>query len=557
MLSYLSVKNFAIIENIEVTFEEGMTALTGETGAGKSLLIDAIGLLLGDRATTSIVRTGADYCEVSGLFIQLSDQVKAVLKALDIPYEEEELLIQRQISPSSQNRIKVNRQTITLQDLKQITKYLADIHTQHDTKRLINPETYLELIDHYDESVQTSISAYQEKRQAYLKALSDVNKLISARDSMDEKKDYLTFQLDELKKHNLEKGEEDALDETLEKLENFDKIFQAIKASSTLLKDQNALESIYEASRELESVSSYDALYNSLAERIKSAYFELDDIKDEVNQNLSSLDFDPNELERLESRKHTFETLRRKYRKSIDELVDYIDEIETELSTFANYEDALNEKENALKKTYEELKDKALILREKRQTIAHHIEKTLIQYLVDLELKDAQFDIAFEDVSLDDIYTSNVFKDDGIDTVDFYLSTNLGEPLKPLSRVASGGELSRIMLALKEILIENMHVSLMIFDEIDTGVSGYIASQVAKKMARIAQNTQVIAITHLPQVAARANHHAYIYKSSDDSRTKAFIKTLDHDGRIEALAEMISTDKVTDSARKSAAELLK
>ncbi len=556
MLSHLSVKNVAILENIEVNFNEGMTALTGETGAGKSLLIDAIGLLLGDRASSDIVRTNAEYGRIKGIFTGLSDQVKEALRDIDID-PADELTITRDISKTSQNRIKINHNTVTLQDLKSITQYLADIHTQHDTKRLINKDTYMELVDAFDDAIQKQKHSYQEKRNIYLTALDAYKTMAEEKNTMLDKLDYYKFQLQELENHNLVKDEEDTLDEQIELLENFDTIFQSIKTTKETLSDYNALENIYQASQTLDSIKHYNEDFTALSARLKSAYYELDDIKDDIAKALNTLDFDPDELETLQTRKHNLDTLKRKYRKTINELVEYEQELKTKIDAFENYDDALNEKKDALIDAFNALKADARTLHDLRAAAARTIETKLIGILKDLELKHTAFKIELEIAPLTDPMKQSAFKEDGIDTIDFTLSTNKGEALKPLSQVASGGELSRIMLALKEILTEHMNLALLIFDEIDTGVSGFVASQVAEKMYTISKRSQVITITHLPQVAARADHHAYIYKETDLDTTKAYVKDLDHDGRVQALAEMISSHKVTPSAIKSAKELLK
>ncbi|MFW6318782.1 MAG: DNA repair protein RecN [Bacillota bacterium] len=556
MLAYLSVKNVAILENIEVNFNEGMTALTGETGAGKSLLIDAIGLLLGDRASSDIVRTNAEYGRIKGIFIGLSDQVKDALRVIDID-PTDELTITRDISKTSQNRIKINHQTVTLQDLKSITQYLADIHTQHDTKRLINKDTYMELVDAFDDAIIKQKNVYQENRKRYLSALHAYNTMLEEKNTMLDKLDYYKFQLQELENHHLVKDEEADLDEQIELLENFDTIFQSFNTTKETLTDYNALENIYQASQTLDNIKHFNEAYTTLSERLKSTYYELDDIKDDIAKALSNLDFDPDELETLQTRKHNLDTLKRKYRKTINELVDYEEELKTKINEFENYDDALNEKKDTLINTFNTLKETATVLHDLRVNAARTIETKLLRILKDLELKNTQFKIVLEMASLTNPMIHTLFKEDGTDTIDFTLSTNKGEALKPLSHVASGGELSRIMLALKEILTEHMNLALLIFDEIDTGVSGFVASQVAEKMYTISKRSQVITITHLPQVAARADHHAYIYKETDQDTTKAYVKDLDHDGRIHALAEMISSHKVTASAIESAKELLK
>jgi DNA repair protein RecN (Recombination protein N) len=556
MLQYLSVKNFAILENIEVTFQNGFTALTGETGAGKSLLIDAIGLLLGDRANTDIVRTGEDYCEVKGLFVNLSDQVMQVLESLEISAPDKECLIIRQISKTSANTVKVNRQTITLQDLRLITEHLADIHTQHDTKRLINPETYLSLVDQFDLDTIELKKAYTFDLNHYMKALKAYNKLVNDKDNTLKELEFLRFQAEELARHQLKKGEEEAIESRLESLENFDTIYQNILKSLALFEQYELTETLYMIRSNFESISAYDPLYQTLKERMDTVYYELDDIKSTILDHSESLDFDPSELETLQSREHTLDLLKRKYKKSIDELIDYQEELNTSLETFEHYDDAIITHKKALNEAFNTLKNSANALSQKRQSIAREIEGKMLELLNDLELKQAAFEIRFTVSDMKDLTQASVFKKDGIDTVDFYLSTNKGEALKPLSKVASGGELSRIMLALKEILIKNMGLSLMIFDEIDTGVSGFVANQVALKMQSIAQSVQVITITHLPQVAAKSDAHYYIYKEERDQKTYAMIKVLNHTERIETIASMISSDKVTPHALKSAESLL-
>ncbi len=556
MLSYLSVKNLAIIENIEVSFEDGMTALTGETGAGKSLLIDAIGLLLGDRASSDVVRSGAPFCEVEGLFTNLRAEVVNALADIGIDCPDEECLISRKIKPNAANLIQINRKTVTLQDLRHVTTYLADIHTQHDTARLINPNTYVELLDAYGNATN-ALTAYQTARKHYLSVLEETKRLRAKKEDTIARMDMLVYQRDELKKHHLDIEEENHIEARLSTLRNFDKIYQGVKESLSYLKEKEALEAIYDAAATLENVGEYDAQYAALSERIKSAYYELDDAQSSLIDLMETLDFNPDELETLETRKHALDTLKRKYGKSISELIDLRDSIEETLTSFEDYDAVLNKQEMALSNAFEKAKKTALTLTEVRQRDAAHLASTLQALLADLELKDASFDVLFdskEPTSLDD---ASVFKKTGIESVDFLLSVNKGEAMKPLSHVASGGELSRIMLALKALLAKHMGLSLMIFDEIDTGVSGFVAGQVAAKIASIAKTTQVITITHLPQVAAVANHHYNIVKDSDALRTRAKIHVLDDHARIEALAAMISSDRITASARARAKELLK
>ncbi len=557
MLKHLNVRQFAIIENIEVDFETGMNVLSGETGAGKSLLIDAIGLLLGDRASNEIIRTGEEFAEITAIFEPVNDTVKQTLEALDIPVSSDELLIKRRIKKNSGNLIKVNHETVTLQDLKKITVHLADIHTQSDTERLINPDNYLDLIDRYDAETKSYKDAYQATRRTYLAALAAYEELKDEKATMLEKMDMLRFQAEEIAAHNLKEDELEAIEARLKTLQNFDVIFQAVKNAHGLLDESGALEQIYDAASALENVTDYDADYRSLKERIEAAYYELDDVRSTLAGRLEILDFDPDELEELETRKHTLDTLRRKYHREIGELIAYQKEIEEKIAAFSDYDETLEGARIKAEQAYRALIVSAKELREKRQKTAHAIENRLKEELSDLELKDASFKVVFETVEPESFTDRHAFMKNGTSKVDFHLSTNKGEPMKPLRKIASGGELSRIMLALKTLLVSEETLNLVIFDEIDTGVSGYVAGQVARKMHAIARDVQVLAITHLPQVAAKADHHYHIYKTSDENRTKTHLRLLDHEARIEHLASMISSDKVTKSALESARELLK
>ncbi len=557
MLTYLSVKNFAILENIEVQFKDGFTVLTGETGAGKSLLIDAIGLLLGDRASSTVIRSGFDTCEITGLFTNIPQAVEEILSSLDIPYEDNECLIKRQITTSGTNVIKVNQQAITLADLRNITQYLADIHTQHDTKRLINPETYLKIIDYYNPDVQKALNNYQKTYREYKESYTHYNSLLSSKDHALEKQTILKAHIEEIEKHDLKANELEEIEEELTQLQNFDKIFKNVSSTYENLTEFEVPEKIFEAHRMLEELASFDEIYRSLSKRLESTYYELTDIRDTISYIRTDLDFNPERLDYLETREHSLKTLSRKYHKTIEELIEYKDVLYDELNQYENMDQSIDKAYQNVLTIFEALKKAALSVSDLRKKTAKEIEKNLIEVLKDLELKSVDFEIQFKSVSLKNPLEISVFNDQGVDYVDFYLSTNIGETKRPLSKVASGGELSRIMLALKEIFMRNMKVSLMIFDEIDTGVSGYVASQVALKMKDISKRAQVLSITHLPQVAAKADVHYKIFKSSDDNRTKAFIKELNMNERIEAIAEMISSEEVTEDARRSAESLLK
>ncbi len=557
MLTFISVKNFAIIENIEVTFHEGMTAVTGETGAGKSLLIDAIGLLLGDRATSNVVRTGSEKAEVEGVFITKNPQIKSVFEQLDIDFNDGEIVIRRQITPSNNNIIKVNNQVVSLKDLRDITSKLADIHTQLDTHRLIHQETYLDIIDGFElTNTERLIETYHHQLNDYKKELAALKKLKNANNDLYERLDLLRFQKKELDEYNLIEGEETELNEAIEKMKNFDKIYQTLSTLKQRIEDADALGILYQTSKELQSISHLSEPYQTIQKRFENEYYELDDAFESLVEELNALDFNPQQLDRYQERLNDLENLQRKYRKTIPELIAYLTEITNDIDNIDHYDDVIIEHENRVKKAFNTVLNAAEDITTLRKRTAGFIEAELLRILQDLELPKTHFEIAFIAKDASDYLDSGIFFENGIDEVDFLLTTNVGEPLKSLSKSASGGEMSRIMLGFKNLLANSLGLSLMIFDEIDTGVSGYIAFQVAKKMQEIAKSTQVICITHIPQVAAISTHHIKLSKSVENNRTKAFVTALDGEKRVEEIASMISGDHITESTLKSARELL-
>lgn len=557
MLSYISVKNFAIIENIEVDFKKGMTALTGETGAGKSLLIDAIGLLLGDRATTNIVRTGSDKAIVEGIFVYSSKKIKDTLNNLDINSDSNELIIKRQITISNNNVIKVNNHSVTLSQLKDITSLLADIHTQFDTHRLINPQTYIDIIDGFEsDNTNKLIETYQEKLALYKKKLKELNILKNSNTDLLERLDLMKFQVEELESYNLDINEESDLLDKVEKMQNYDKIYQNLNEAILLLENTSVIDNIYTASKRIENIKEYSESFKVLNNRINESYYELLDTFEELKKEADSLDFDPKLLDSYEERLNILTTLKRKYRKELPDLIDYLEKTKQDILNIDNFDEIIRAKEEDVKISFDTVKSEASSLNKLRKKTSIYIETELLKTLEDLELKKTDFKIIFLNNIDNNYLNSSQFFSNGIDEVDFLITTNIGEPLKPLSKSASGGEMSRIMLGLKNLLVNSLELSLIIFDEIDSGVSGYVASQVAKKMKAISKSTQVICITHIPQVAALSDNHLFISKSVEDGRTKAYIKELLKEDRVNEIAQMISGDHVTTSALQSARELL-
>jgi len=557
MLTYISVKNFAIIENMDVTFYEGMTAVTGETGAGKSLLIDAIGLLLGDRATSNIVRSGSNKAVVEGIFHIENKQIHQILKDLEIEIEDNELIIHRQITPTNNNIIKINNHTVTLKDLRDITVKLADIHTQLDTHRLINQETYLDIIDGFQQQKsELLIHAYQLELEEYKKEQLKLKRLQLSNNDLTERLDLMKYQQKELEKYHLDPLEEEDLLLEVEKMENFDKIYQTLQNARQRIEENDALAAIYDSAKMVSDIADLSPEYQDIMARFEGYYYDLDDAFESLKQEIDRLDFNPEVLDEYQTRLNDLDNLKRKYRKTIPEIIDYLAEITEDIENVEHYDDVIKAQEKVVKEQFQNVVVEADKITALRKKTAKYIETELLRILDDLELPKTDFKVEFEPRASLHYEHSSCFFERGMDQVDFLLTTNVGEPLKPLSKSASGGEMSRIMLGFKSLLASSLGLSLMIFDEIDTGVSGYIAFQVAKKMKEIAKSTQVICITHIPQVAAISEHHIKIKKQVTDGRTQAYVEDLDGEERIYEIASMMSGNTVTEATITSAKELL-
>lgn len=555
MLTEITVKNFAIIEDINVKFNKNMTVLTGQTGAGKSLIIDAIGLVLGARADLDMIRHGFNESVVTAVFTDLGEDVLSVLNNFGIK-ESNELTITRTISNSSKSSIKVNDTNITLQQLKQIGLFLGDIHVQHDTYRLINKDTYLSFLDDFKNKTFLNVyNDYQLKRVKYFSDLKKYQECLKKNNDLNSKIDFLIFQKEELTALGLEVDLDKKLESEIEKLSNFDKIFSNLNEAYVLLSDDNLkLDNLYEAANNLKKVADFDPLYSENSQNLFDAYYLIDDVVSYLYKAKDQLDFDPNYLDELNSKLHEINKIKEKYKMTNNELIDYLDKITLELDLITNYEEAMATLEANLKKSFDILVQSALKLRDYRMREAKKCEKELVKECIDLDLENTRFEIVFNEVNFNDIYLSNLFLENGVDLVDFNVSFNVGEPLKPLSKVASGGELSRLMLAFKTIYLNKNHLSFMIFDEIDSGVSGLTARKIALKMHEISKKTQVLAITHLPQVACIADTHLYISKEEENKRTKTSVKALTYEEKVTEIAIMISglelSSSILDTARK-------
>ena len=554
MLNRLIVKNFAIIEDINISFHNGLTVLTGETGAGKSLIIDSISLLLGDRANSEMIRNGEEKALITGEFSFNNKRLGALLDSLDIDYVDNQITINRTIT-GNKNVVKVNNKVITLNELKAISKYLADIHQQFDMVKLLNKENYLEIVDgfkydlvnDYKNKYLTSLESLKNKEKEYLELLDRVNEI-------KERREEFEYQLKELEAFGLRENEEEEINSEIELLKNFDKIYELLHESKQLI-EKDSLSDIYEIKENISKLSNYQSEYADIYEKLNDHYYELESIFDDIKHKTNHLDYDPKRLDELEERRSDLRGLLKKYKKDIPELIAYKEELKLLLQSDEDLSISVNEKRKELEDSYNQTYDYAYNLSKLRSEISHNIEKELMANLKDLSLESI-FSIRINTQEKDKDLSLSIFNENGIDDIDFYIETNIGEGIKPLNKVVSGGEMSRIMLAIKALFIKSQKIETVIFDEIDTGISGEIAKKVALKIKDISLNSQVITITHLPQVASLSNNHIKISKEIIKGRTYTSIKELNIEEKIYEIALMISDGKVTNKQLEYAKEMV-
>ncbi|MDD3123388.1 MAG: DNA repair protein RecN [Candidatus Izemoplasmatales bacterium] len=557
MLKHLKITNFAIIDTIEIDFYSGFTVLTGETGAGKSILIDAISLLLGDRASQEMVRSGETTATIEAIFEYDHEQIRAKLNKLGIDTFDNEIKIYREITTQNKNIVKLNNISISIQDLKDITKNLSDVHSQFDTQRLINPSSYVELIDGFKRQMSEQyLDEYHDYLAVYKDKLHVFNNLSNTKKELNEKLEIYQYQLKDILKYKLSADEVDTLQEQENVLSNFDNIFSHLREAKSILEDQAMMDMFYQVFSSLERLSSVSKDFLELTQRTENYYYEMDDISHQINQKIDSMNFDPDELESIQERLHELQSLQEKYHMTIPELIEHTVFLENAVDQTVNFDEYIEKAKIELQKAFENVLKSTKNLTSLRIQVSEKITKELKNVLKDLVLPNTEFKIDIKQQSPKDMFDSSKFLNHGIDEIEFFISTNLGEPLKPLSKTASGGEMSRIMLAFKAIFIRSQNLSTIIFDEIDTGISGYVAKQIACKMQEISEFCQVISITHIPQVVAKGKYHLKVEKHEIKNRTVAKAYYLDLDSRIKEIAHMISGDKLSEASIQSAKELL-
>ncbi|MHC5269035.1 DNA repair protein RecN [Enterococcus sp. LJL98] len=553
MLLELTIKNFAIIPFLHIDFHKGMTALTGETGAGKSIIIDAMGLLAGGRGSSDYIRHGEDKCLLEGLFEwPTQPEFQLLMEELGIDSSDSFLILQRDMSRSGKNICRVNGRAVPLVQLRRVGSYLVDIQGQNDHQELLQPDRHLALMDHFgSKAFHLKLKDYQVLFESYQSLAKRTKKMQQNEQSYVQRIDMLRFQQEEIEQAALEIGEEEALIEERDKLVNHQKIVDALgKTYEILSAESNSLtDGVGLALSEIQEIETLDEGYQKISENLQSAYYLLQEVASETSRQLDYLELDEARLDEVMLRLELIHQLKRKYGETIPLILTYYEAISEELAAMTGSENQLEELEQQLAKKYEDVVTVAEELHQERKKIARRLEREIMQEVKELYMENTLFEIRFQT-------SPESLSETGMDQVAFYLSSNLGEDLKPLVKVASGGELSRILLALKAIFSKGKETTSIVFDEVDTGVSGRVAQAIAEKIAKIAQHSQVLCITHLPQVAAQADYQYFISKEVQAGRTQTKITQLNEEERKLEVARMLAGPEITDLTLQHATELL-
>lgn len=551
MLLEISIKNFAIIEEISLTFENGMTVLTGETGAGKSIIIDAMNLMLGARASLDVIRHGANKAEIEGLFsVGENAALTQILEENGIEVTEE-LIIRREILQNGRSIGRINGQMVNLTTLRAVGQYLVDIHGQHDQEELMKPNMHIRMLDEFGDSQFASVKKHYQDLFEHYRCLRQ--RVLTKQKNEQEHKariEMLEFQIAEIEAAALKSGEDQALNQKRDKLLNHKHIADTLTNAYVMLDDEefSSLSNIRSAMNDLMTLEEFDADYKDMSSNVSEAYYILEEVTKQLGDVIDELDFDAGSLQQIEARLEVIYSITRKYGGSVDDVLDYYENITKEYNLLTGNDESSDDMEKDLKRLEKELIVAAENLSQERHQLAKNLEAEIKQELADLYMEKADFQVQF---------SKGKFNRDGNEAIEFYISTNPGEGFKPLVKVASGGEISRLMLAIKSAFSRKEDKTSIVFDEVDTGVSGRVAQAIAQKIYKIGSHGQVLAISHLPQVIAIADYQFFIEKRSDENTTVSTVRLLSEEERVEEIAKMLAGSDITEMAREQARELLK
>lgn len=547
MLSLLHIENIAVIECADISFDKGFNVLTGETGAGKSIVIDAISAIIGERAYRDMIRTGTDKASVRAVFTHMP---KLDWFAENGVPHDPETMIQREVHMDGKNVCKVNGTLVTVSILRKLGMQLIDIHGQHDSASLFDENNHLQFLDAFADNGNLRAD-YAEKFETMSKLRREIERMTMDEGEKLRRMETLRYQIDEIIKANLEAGEDEALEERRKILQNAEKLADGINISVECLYGgedaDGAAGLLQQAERELGRLSRYTDAFESLHERVADLMYQVQDAAEELRDTRDDLSYSADELDKIESRLDEIHKLRRKYGATCQDILAYLEQAKQELDEIEFADDHLERLKKKFDTAEKTAWEAANVLRWSRQEAAEKLSERILSELAQLDMPRVQFCCEFTPTELGVT---------GADAIAFYMSANAGEALKPMSKVASGGELARIMLAMKNVLAEKDRVETLIFDEVDTGVSGRAAQRVAQKLLSVSKGKQVLCVTHLPQLAALANTHLLIAKEERDGRTYTTVTPLDLEGRKQELARIIGGTNITETTLKSAEEML-
>lgn len=529
MLEKLNIKNVALIKSLEINFQSGFNVILGETGAGKSIIIDSLNFALGSKADKTLIRAGEETMAVSALFVDVSNNVKSILCGFGLD-ESDEVLLSRTYSQTGKGEARINGEIVAISMLKQIGEALVDSYGQNESIALLKQKNHLEILDLYKPKDEIQV---KEEIQILIDKLNELNlkikKLGGDEASRERQIDLLSFQTNEIENANLQENEDEILEEKLKKLSNSEKIMEAISSAFELLGNENgAIATLKQSLNNLRSVERYDDKIEILSQKLDESIINIDELCEEIYSLSNDYDFNENELNQMIERRDVLDSLKRKYGGSLENVLKYLSEASEELEMLKNSKDILNSLENDKKKLLEVAAEKFNELGKIRRAHALEIEQKLSTALAELGILKAQFKVNFFPIvrSIEEVET---FSLNCMEDVEFLFSANLGEELKPLAKTISGGEMNRFMLAFKNIIADINGPSTLIFDEIDSGISGKVATQVAEKIAKLSKTYQVLCISHLPQVASMGDCFFFVSKANDGERTQTSIKMLSNE----------------------------
>jgi DNA repair protein RecN (Recombination protein N) len=568
VLKNLSIKNYALIDELELEFETGLNIITGETGAGKSIIIDALNLILGERATVEEIRSGADKAIVEGIFTIIGNKkVQQLLKDSEIECGDE-IIVRREVNQKGQSRAFVNDTPIPVSQLKHLGDFLVDLHGQHEHQSLLRPETHIDLLDDFG-GLDNLIKDFRGSYHELASKLDELRDLISKRDALKEKKELYAFQIKEIDEVNPVPGEIDKLESELKILENAEKLYEATTKLYEILYDSETSihDQLVVVRNQLQDLSQIDKLFETTREESESAKAIVDEITRFVQSYSSKIDFNPQRLEEIRERLGVLAMFKKKYGGSLEAAIEYREKIGREFELAENFDEEIKKLESSAGSARTKVSEIAERLSMKRREVGERVTKSIVGVLGEIGIDKSKFEVNItnreykaEDARLKPLAKlgKNFYEtsDKGFDDVEFYVSTNVGEEPRPLAKVASGGEISRIMLALKTILAKSDRLPLLVFDEIDTGISGRIAAKVGRSLKNLSGFHQIIAITHLPQIAGMADTHFRVEKIIKGKRAVTQVAKLSDEDRVLEVAKLLSGDDVTQASISGAKELI-